>query len=215
MDEIANEFGAQTDKYLTSSGIWKVMTDKLELSLKVLSEKAKQRSLLEEARSLNVLTILLGGDPRMLICVDETHKDRNAARRRRGWSKRNVDCYSDEFFSNVIRYTMIGACDINGFIPIACECVIRDEISAEGAAGTVDRDYFLGWVKRRLIPVLGNFSRGEPRSVVYMDNASTHTCDELVEMIRDAGAFIIFGPPYSPHLNPIEKYFSVYKAYLI
>ena len=91
---------------------------------------------------------------------------------------------------------------------------MRDEISEEGAAGTVDGDYFLYWVKEYLIPTLGNYQRGEPRSVVMMDNASTHMSDEIQTVIEDAGAVLIYGAPFSPHLNPIELYFSVYKKYI-
>ena len=109
---------------------------------------------------------------------------------------------------------MIAAADIHGFITSACHTVLRDEISEEGAAGTVDADYFLYWVKEYLVPVLGRFEYGEPRSVVLMDNASTHMSIEVENEIRKAGAVLIYSPPYSPELNPIENYFALYKAYL-
>ena len=73
---------------------------------------------------------------------------------------------------------------------------------------------FLYWVKEYLCPVLGSYERGEPRSVVMMDNASTHMGDEIEAAITAAGAILIYGAPFSPHLNPIELYFSQYKAYL-
>ena len=69
----------------------------------------------------------------------------------------------------------MAAADIRGFIVSACHTVLRDQISEEGAAGTVDGDYFLYWIKEYLCPVLGNFEMGEPRSVVLMDNTSAHT----------------------------------------
>ena len=47
-----------------------------------------------------------------------------------------------------------------------------------------------------------------------MDNASTHMTEEVEEAIVATGAVIIYGAPYSPHLNPIENYFSMYKNYL-
>ena len=47
-----------------------------------------------------------------------------------------------------------------------------------------------------------------------MDNASTHMADEVESAIAAAGAILIYGAPYSPHLNPIELYFAQYKAYL-
>ena len=38
--------------------------------------------------------------------------------------------------------------------------------------------------------------------------------DEVEAAIRSTGAILIYGPPYSPHLNPIELYFGMYEAYL-
>ena len=42
--------------------------------------------------------------------MDETHKDRNTSRKRRGWSKHNsYAVITSEQFQNVVRYTLIGA----------------------------------------------------------------------------------------------------------
>ena len=49
---------------------------------------------------------------------------------------------------------------------------LRDQISDEGATGTVDAEYFLCWVKTHLRPVLGDIQHGEPRPTVLMDDAS-------------------------------------------
>ena len=108
----------------------------------------------------------------------------------------------------------MAAADINSFIPFCCHLVDRNKTSDEGAAGTVDAEYFLFWVKNFLCPMLGNYAKGEPRSVVFMDNASTHMTAEVEIAIAETGAIWIYGAPYSPHLNPIENFFSLYKAYL-
>ena len=47
-----------------------------------------------------------------------------------------------------------------------------------------------------------------------MDNASTHMSDEIESAILETGAVLLYGAPFSPHLNPIELYFGCYKAYL-
>ena len=109
---------------------------------------------------------------------------------------------------------MLGAADINGFIVKSCHTVLRDTTSSEGGAGTVDAGYYLYWVKNYLCPCLGNFELGEPCSVVFMDNMSTHMTEEVEAAIKATGATLIYGAPYSPHLSPIENYFSLYKAYL-
>ena len=55
------------------------------------------------------------------------------------------------------------------------------------------------WLKDHLLPEL---RRG---SVIVMDNASFHKSVETREIIKAVGCFVLFLPPYSPHLNPIEK----------
>ena len=164
---------------------------------------------------LTALKILLQEDEDRLITIDESHKDRNAGRRRRGWAHRNSGGVKvKEWYANVVRYSLLAAADVNGFIPAACHTVRRDEISDEGAAGTVDAEYFLDWVKNYLCPVLGRYQFGEARSVVLMDNASTHMSSAVEDAIKEAGAVLIYMPPYSPFLNPIENFFYIYKAYL-
>ena len=49
--------------------------------------------------------------------------------------------------------------------------------------------------------MLGNYENGEPRSVVLMDNASTHMSDEVELAIRSTGAILIYSAPLSPHLK--------------
>ena len=44
-----------------------------------------------------------------------------------------------------------------------------------------------------------------------MDNLGSHKVKEVREAIRNAGARLLFLPPYSPDLNPIEQVFSKLK----
>ncbi len=65
-----------------------------------------------------------------------------------------------------------------------------------------------------MCPNLGNYLRGEARSVVVFDNAPVHTHPSIRKMIEDVGARLIMCAPYSPDLNPIEPTFHQYKSYL-
>lgn len=153
--------------------------------------------------------------PEQVIIIDETHKDKNAARRRKAWGRRNSGGIAlKRWFRNEIRYTMIAGMNLNGFVDSTIELVIRDEISNEGAAGTVDAIHFQSWVKEYLCPVLGRYDLDEPNSIVIMDNASTHMSDEVRMMIEETGAYLLYTAPYSPDLSPIEYAFGIYKAYL-
>lgn len=67
---------------------------------------------------------------------------------------------------------------------------------------------FETYVKTQLAPTL---SRGD---VVIMDNLAAHKSDAAAQAIADKGAWVLFLPPYSPDLNPIEMAFSKLKAHL-
>ena len=47
-----------------------------------------------------------------------------------------------------------------------------------------------------------------------MDNLSSHKAAAIRRAIRKAGALLIYLPPYSPDLNPIEQAFSKLKTLL-
>ena len=126
--------------------------------MQAISERSNNVCELTRSAFSTSLRILLDGKPNMLVMVDKTHKDRNASRRRKGWTRRNGGgLVLNSWYRYEVRYTLIAAADINGFIEPACLTVDRDEISQEGAAGTVNREFFTMWVKEYLCPVLGNF----------------------------------------------------------
>ena len=150
-----------------------------------------------------------------IIVIDEIHKDKRASRRRRAWGRRNSGGIAlRRWYRQEINYTMIAAMNIDGFVDETVNLYLRDEISEEGAAGTVDEKTFLHWVRNYLVKVLGNHKEREENSIVIMDNASTHMSEEVREAIENAGAYLLYSAPYSPDLSPIEYCFNVYKAYL-
>lgn len=72
--------------------------------------------------------------------------------------------------------------------------------------GTCDTDLFNTWLKQVLIPNL------IPGQVLILDNASFHKSIESRKLVEAAGCKILFLPPYSPDLNPIEKFWANMKA---
>lgn len=54
----------------------------------------------------------------------------------------------------------------------------------------------------------------EPKSVLVMNNASFHHSQPLEDMCANAGVILVYLPPYSPDLNPIEEFFAELKAFI-
>ncbi|MEA3004107.1 MAG: hypothetical protein QOH81_2895 [Sphingomonadales bacterium] len=65
--------------------------------------------------------------------------------------------------------------------------------------GPINGVTFTAWVEQCLAPTL------KPGDVVIMDNLGSHKGKAVRQAIRAAGARLLFLPPYSPDLNPIEQ----------
>lgn len=65
--------------------------------------------------------------------------------------------------------------------------------------GTCNTEVFNSWLNQVLIPEL------KPGQVIILDNASFHKSAKTKELIESAGCKLLYLPPYSPELNPIEK----------
>ena len=73
-------------------------------------------------------------------------------------------------------------------------------------AGMVNGAVFKAWLAQDLLPKLTT------SCVVVMDNATFHKVDGISELIEKAGHQLLYLPPYSPDLNPIEKKWAQVKA---
>lgn len=71
-----------------------------------------------------------------------------------------------------------------------------------------DGDIFLAYVEQVLCPEL------RPGDVVVMDNLSAHKVAGVRQRIEAVGAKLLYLPPYSPDLNPIEQAWSKLKQIL-
>jgi transposase len=91
---------------------------------------------------------------------------------------------------------------------------ILGALSTRGVVATMtieeatDGDIFLAYLDRCLCPEL------RAGDVVVMDNLSSHKVSGVRERIERCGAEVLYLPPYSPDLNPIEKAWSKLKTLL-
>lgn len=89
--------------------------------------------------------------------------------------------------------TVLGAMDRNGIF------------AAMTVEAATDREVFLAYLDQVLCPKL------RPGHVVVMDNLSAHKVEGVRERIEACGAALLYLPPYSPDLNPIEKLWAKLK----
>jgi transposase len=82
---------------------------------------------------------------------------------------------------------------------------VRCSMTVDGA---VNAEIFEAFVEKVLVPELGE------GDVVVMDNLSSHKRPRTRELITSAKAQLLYLPPYSPDLNPIEMVFAKIKQLL-
>ena len=78
-------------------------------------------------------------------------------------------------------------------------------LAAMTVEAATDREVFLAFLDDILCPKL------RAGHVVVMDNLSAHRVDGVRQRIEACGASVLYLPPYSPDLNPIEKAWSKLK----
>jgi transposase len=71
--------------------------------------------------------------------------------------------------------------------------------------GAINGELFLSYVRQQLAPTLS------PGDIVVMDNLAAHKVAGVRQAIEICGAQLLYLPPYSPDLNPIELVFSKFK----
>ena len=74
--------------------------------------------------------------------------------------------------------------------------------------GTLNGKNFLNYIQNTLVPTL---KKGD---IVVMDNLSCHKVKGIKESIESVGESVLYLPPYSPDLNPIEMMWSKMKTFL-
>ena len=136
-----------------------------------------------------------GIDPQRLVFIDETWTTTNMARSR-GRAPRGQRCHGAVPHGHWKTTTFVGA-------------LRREQLMAPMVTdGPMDGEMFRAYTRHFLAPVL------RPGDIVVLDNLASHKVAGVREAIEEAGATLVYLPPYSPDLNPIEKFFAKLKALL-
>jgi transposase len=134
-------------------------------------------------------------DPKKLVFIDETGANTKMTRRhgRCGRGRRLV-CKTPWGHWNTTTFT----------------CGLRSDglVAPFVLEGPMNGEAFLLYAETVLAPVL---NEGD---IVILDNLQSHKVKGVREAINARGARLIFLPPYSPDLNPIELAFAKFKTLL-
>lgn len=134
-----------------------------------------------------------------LVYVDESGCDKRAGFRRTGWSPLGVTPVQISQFHRGQRYQILPAYAQDG--------VVFSRVFQGSTDAVVFEDFI-----RQLLHHCGRWP--EPKSVLVMDNASFHRTEGVRQICLAAGVKLVYLPPYSPDLNPIEELFAELKAFI-
>lgn len=135
------------------------------------------------------------GDPTRLVFVDEMGAN-TSIYSLYGWSRRGERAYCAVPRNRGKNTTLLSSMSVEG---------IKPSLIVEGATTAA---VFEAYVEKVLAPTL------RPGQIVVMDNLSAHKGDRVRELIEERGCKLLYLPPYSPDLNPIEEAFSKIKGIL-
>lgn len=133
--------------------------------------------------------------PEQLVFLDESGVSTQMTRRY-ARAPRGVRVHETTPEGNWKILTILGAMSLRGMIAT---------MTIEAAT---DAEIFLAYLDHVLCPAL------RPGDVVVMDNLSSHKVAGVWDRIAAAGAELLYLPPYSPDLNPIEKAWAKLKQLL-
>ena len=130
---------------------------------------------------------------RSLISIDESGFAHDMPRTH-GYACKGKRCYGKQDWGARGRTNVIGA--------LLGEVLLTVSLFSSSINSVI----FTSWVEQDLLPKL------PPKSVLILDNATFHKGISMQKALKDAGHTLLYLPPYSPDLNPIEKKWAQAKS---
>ena len=158
---------------------------------------ALQQSDMCRARFMSEIAIY---DPSMFLWIDETGCDLRNTIRKYGYSLKGVPPRDHRLLVRGTRYSAIPVMSMEGVLDVHI------------VEGTTNSDKFELFLTKTVLPLLNQFNGNNPHSIIIMDNCSIHHVDSVQDIIENAQSKIIYLPPYSPDLMPLEEVFSKVKS---
>jgi transposase len=164
---------------------------------KTLRASEQQRPDIREARELwiNRRKRFFNKALARLIFLDETSTNTKLTKRT-GWSPKGERYKTHAPFGGWKTQTFIAGLRCHGLVaPWIVNAPMNTAV-------------FETYIQTQLVPELS------PGDVVILDNVAFHKSPRAEDLVRQCGAWLLFLPPYSPDLNPIEMAYSKLKALL-
>ena len=136
----------------------------------------------------------------MLVFLDESAANEHTMWRKRGYSAFGIRPAIQVPVKRSERHSVLPAYCSDG---ILCYHIHQ---------GSIDGARFEWFLQNEVLPRCNPYPG--PKSVIVMDNCSTHHAPNVRRLCEERGVIILYLPPYSPDFNPIEEFFSVLKAWL-
>ena len=198
LHELQSQLYDTTGKWIHPSTICRTIKQ-LHFTRKSVQTIALQQS--EEAR-IKFMAEASMYDPNMFIWIDETGSDRQNSIRSYGYSLRGMRAISHDLRVSGKHISAISVLTTHG---------VEDVYTT---TGNVNGEVFEDFICTHVLPLILPFDCHNPRSIILMDNASIHHVERIEEIITGIGARLMFLPPYSPDLMPLEEVFSKVKSIL-
>jgi transposase len=133
--------------------------------------------------------------PHRLVFLDEAGLNLAMARSH-VWVKKGTEYIERTPMNWGDNLTLLGAIRLRGWVVLS------------SMFKTVNAARFVDWLKRKLLPKL---RKGD---VLVLDNLPAHRDERVIPVCRQFGVRVIYLPPYSPDLNPIEPGWAVQKQHV-
>ena len=198
LSEIQHQLLSTTGKLVHPSTICRTIKQQ-GLTRKKARTIALQQS---ESKRIEFMVEISAYNPDMLIWIDETGSDRRNSIRQYGYSLRGE--------TPRVFQLRVGGKRIS-VIPVLTTRGIEDVYTS---TETINGEKFEEFLCQCLLPIILPYDGNNARSVVVMDNASIYHLDRVKDIITGIGAKLIFLPPYSPDLMPLEEVFAEVKSLL-
>ena len=130
---------------------------------------------------------------RPIVSIDESGFAHDMPRTH-GYAPKGKRCYGKHDWGAKGRTNVIGALLGGAFLTVSL------------FSSSINTVIFTSWVEQDLLPKL------PPNSVLILDNATFHKGLSMQKSLKNAGHTLLYLPPYSPDLNPIEKKWAQAKS---